>query len=273
MKRALVLVLCSVLALTACGNDDDGGTDTAETPGESPATTENVVEVGVTEFEFNMPDTVSGGVVTFRASNTGGLPHELAFGRIEGDHDIDDVMKAIRAEKEPEWFADIAGIGLLGSGTTASMTRTLDEGRYIFMCFLPTSTGEPHIMEGMVKVFDVEGVSDAEFPQADLTITATQEGFEMPSTVEAGTHVVELVNADKKPHEFQMFSPDEGKSVKDLEKWFGNNLKGDAPATLPGGFQSIEPGTEIFLELEFEAGRTYLVEDFEAGFQGEITVE
>jgi hypothetical protein len=267
--------LCAALFLAACGGDDTSGSGGNPSASETPVeeTAENIVDVGVREFEFEMPDTITGGVVTFAAVNDGGLPHEMAFGRIEGDHDLADVQKAIQSNKEPSWFKDIAGIGLLSAGSSASMTRELAEGRYIFMCFLPTAEGEPHISEGMVKVFDAEGTSEAEFPEPDFTITATADGFEVPATIEAGTHVVELDNADKKAHEFQMFSPNEGKTLKDLEKWFGQNLKGEPPAVMPGGFQSIKPGTEIFLELEFEAGRTYVVQDFEAGYEAKIKVE
>jgi hypothetical protein len=269
-KRVIALALCASLFLAACGSDGGGDeeTDTADTP----AAAENVVQVDLTEYEFGMPDTVEGGVVTFEASNTGTLPHEMAFGKIEGDHDMDDVMKALDSEQPPSWFSDVAGIPLLSPGLTASMTRDLEEGRYIFLCFLPTPEGGPHAMEGMVKLFEVEGTSDAELPEPDVTVVANADGFEVPE-IAAGTHVIEFSNEDSKPHEFAVFSYEEGKTEQDIGKYFNSGFKTEPPAVFPGGMQSIPSGEPVFVEMTFESGRTYTLEDFEAGFSEEIVVE
>ena len=42
-----------------------------------------MVEVRATEYSFDVPAEVVGGVVPMRFTNTGGLPHEFAFARIE----------------------------------------------------------------------------------------------------------------------------------------------------------------------------------------------
>ncbi len=265
--RATVLAL---LILASCGQAEDPsqpGTDAA-----SPQIDENVVDVGLTEYSFDMPDDVTGGTVTFQATNTGGLPHEVAFGSIEGDRDLDDVMKALESQKEPDWFKDIAGIPVLSPGVRASMTRELDEGGYVFLCFLPTPQGKPHAFEGMVKFFTVSGTSDAPAPAADLTITATDDGFEVPE-ITAGTHTIELVNDGTKPHEFAFFSLAPGKTEKDIDKWFGGGLQGEPPAIFPGGMQSIDPGISIIVEMTLEPGRTYSLQDFENQLEEKIVVE
>jgi hypothetical protein len=270
MKRAVALALCAALSLVACGSDDDDdrSTETAETP----AATANVVQVDLTEYEFGMPDTVTRGVVTFETTNTGGLPHEMAFGKIEGNHDMDDVLKALQGQGPPSWMEDMAGIPVLTPGVTASMTREVEEGRYVFLCFLPTPQGQPHAMEGMVKMFDVEGTSDAEPPEPDFTITATDDGFEVPE-ITAGTHMIEMSNEAKDPHEFALLSFEEGKTERDIGKWFNSGFKTDPPALFPGGIQAIPPDEPVYVEMTFEPGRTYIVEDFEAGFSEEIVVE
>ncbi len=268
-KSLFVVALSIALVIASCGGDtDEPDTDAGGTL--TPAL-ENVVGVGLTEYEFDMPDSVTGGTVTFRATNTGGLPHEVAFGAIEGNRTMDDVMKALQAREPPPWFEDIAGIPVISPGVTTSMTRELDEGQYIFLCFLPTPQGQPHAAEGMVKLFEVSGTSDAEPPVPDLTITATDDGFDVPE-ISAGTHLIEFVNGGTKPHEFAMYSLEPGKTERDIEKWFGSNLKGEAPALFPGGMQSIEPEVSIVVEITFESGRTYTLEDFENDLSHEIVV-
>lgn len=268
-RFAMVALLCSALLIAACGGSDDsdggGGAGSTEE--------ENVVEVGLMEYSFDMPDEVEGGNITFAATNEGELPHEIAFGQIEGERTMDDVMKALEGDGPPSWFKDIAGVPVLSPGVSASMTRDLDEGQYVFLCFLPTpESGKPHAFEGMVRLFNVAGTSDADAPTADLTITATEDGFEVPE-IPAGTHTIELVNAGTKPHEFAFLSYEEGMTEKDLGKWFGSGFKTEAPALFPGGMQSIKPGTSVVVEMTFESGRTYTLEDFEAKLTTEIGVE
>ena len=263
-----VVLLCCAVFLAAC--DDEGGGSNGENA--APAVEENVVDVALIEYAFDMPEEVEGGNTTFAATNEGDLPHEIAFGQIEGQRTMDDIMKALEVGRPPKWFKDIAGIPVLSPGVNASMTRDLDEGQYIFLCFLPTPEGGPHAQEGMIRLFNVSGTSEAEAPEVDLTITATEDGFDVPD-ISAGTHTIELVNDGSKPHEFAFLSYEEGMTEKDLGKWFQSGFKTDAPAVFPGGMQSIEPGTSVIVEMTFESGRTYTLEDFEAKFTNEIEVE
>jgi hypothetical protein len=267
-KTVVFAALCA-LTLVACGGGDDS--DAGPEPGAAPEV--NRVEVGMTEYAFGMAEEVTGGNITLEFTNSGELPHEAAFGSIAGDHDLDDVMKAIRSQEEPKWFKDLAGIPVLEPGATTSMTRELEPGRYIFLCFLPVpGRGAPHVTEGMVQLFDAEGESEAEGPQPDLTITATDEGFDVPE-VPSGTQAIELVNDGTKPHEFAIFSPEPGKAEKDIDKWFGSGFKTEKPAVFPGGMQSIEPGTSVVVEMTFESGRTYIVQDFESELEAEFDVQ
>lgn len=266
-KVLTVAALC-LLSLVACADSEEQPEATGSTGAD-----ENRVEIAMTEFAYGMPEEITGGTTTLEFTNNGEIPHEAAFGSIAGDHDLDDVMKAIRSGKEPDWFADLAGIPVLDAGSTASMTRDLEPGRYIFMCFLPDpKTGAPHVTEGMVHLFEAAGTSDAEPPEADLTITATDDGFEVPD-VAAGEQTIELVNDGSKAHEFAIFSLDEDKSEEDIEEWFRTAFESEKPGLFPGGLQSIEPGTSVVVELTFESGRTYIVEDFEGGIQTEFEVE
>ena len=74
MTRPFILLAAVALLLSACGDDSPRST-------RPPAT--RTVDVSATEFAFDVPKEVSGGVIEMRFTNTGGLPHEFAFARIE----------------------------------------------------------------------------------------------------------------------------------------------------------------------------------------------
>jgi hypothetical protein len=237
---------------------------------QGPGQETNVVKVQATEYSFTMPDQVTGGVITFEMANIGGLPHEFAFGRLEEGTEPEEVIRAIQQGKQPEGVEDLAGVPVLGPQRTTSMTRELEPGTYGFVCFFPSPEGEPHVAHGMIKFFEVSGDSGAALPEAEALIVATDEGFEVPE-IGAGEQTLELRNDGQDPHEFLLFSLEPGKKERDIDGWFNSGLKGDPPAIFPGGMQSIDPGTSVFVTVEFEVGRAYQLRDFGAGFRAEIT--
>lgn len=267
--KAKALLLGSVLLFAACGDDSDGARD-AERETQPP--TQNVVEVGLTEYAFEMPDEVTGGTITFQAQNSGSQPHEVGFAAIKGDQGLEEVMSAVERGEPPRFTEDLAGIPVVSPGIETSMTRELDEGSYAFWCFLPTPEGEPHAAEGMVKVFTVTGISDASPPEPDLTITVTDDGFQVPE-VAAGTYTIDLVNEGTKLHEFAFISFEPGKGERDLGRWFGSGYETDPPAVFPGGLQAIPAGTSVIVGITFESGRTYTLEDFGNNLRTRIVVE
>lgn len=268
-KASVVAGLCFLLLMSSCAGDTGNGTG-ADVEDSEPA--RNVVSVGLTEYAFDMPDRVTGGTVTFEAENTGDLPHEMGFVSVQGDRTLDEVMEALEAGEPPPWMEDLAGIPVVSAGVAASMTRSLEEGQYVFLCFLPTPQGQPHVAEGMVKLFTVSGTSDAAPPERDMTITATDDGFEVPD-IAAGTHTIELVNEGTEPHEFAFIAFEPGKGERDLNRWFGGGFKSETPALFPGGMQAIDPGTSVVVEMTFEPGRTYTLQDFENKLETDIVIE
>jgi hypothetical protein len=274
MRALKVIGLATVLALglVACGGSEEApdAAPKEEAPSEPD---ENRVEIGMTEYAYGMPETIEGGNVTLDFTNNGEIPHEAAFGVIGGGHDEKDALRALERNLPAPWFKDLAGIPVLDAGASASMTRDLEPGLYSFFCFLPVpGKGAPHLNEGMVQFFEVEGTSAAAGPTTDLQIIATDDGFDVPE-IAAGEQTIELVNEGSKAHEFAIFGLEPGKSLKDIDKWFGSGFETDKPAVFPGGMQSIKPGTSVVVEMTFESGRTYLVQDFENKLEAEFTVE
>jgi hypothetical protein len=265
MKSTVPVSRLGFLGLVAMAACRPAGGPQPQAPEET-----NVVQVQATEYSFTMPDLLTGGVVTFEMANIGGLPHEFAFGRLEEGTEPEDVLTAIQQGKEPRGVEDLAGVPALSPQGETSMTRELDPGTYGFVCFFPSPEGDPHVAHGMIKFFEVTGESGAALPEPDATVVATDEGFDVPE-IAAGEQTLELRNDGEKPHEFFLFSLEPGKKERDIDRWFGSGLKGDPPAIFPGGMQSIDPGTSVSVTVELQAGRTYQLQDFEAGFRAEIT--
>lgn len=270
-NRLLGFVAIVGLAAASCGGGDTVPNDAVGTP--EPQ--QNIVEVGLTEFAFGMPaDTITGGNVTFQFTNQGDAHHEVGFGSVPESMTIEDVERAVKKGGPPKGAEDLAGIPILSPGYSAGMVRDLQPGSYVFLCFLPVA-GEkgytPHAAKGMVTLFEVEGTSEAPAPAPEYTVTVTDKAFDIPE-IEPGDHWVELVNEGTKPHEFALFSPEAGNTLKDIDGWFGGGQEGPVPAVFPGGLQSIPEGESIVVQITFEAGRSYLFQDFENKIETEFEV-
>jgi uncharacterized cupredoxin-like copper-binding protein len=235
----------------------------------------NVVTVKATEYSYALPRRATGGVVTLQLENVGSVVHEFAFVRIDTGKTLDDLKAAFDTRKDPSnfpWAHDLAGISALSPGTEVGMTRTLtDPGTYAFVCFIPNAEGVSHYKLGMIAGFTLSGTSNVSPPSPDATITATDDGFQVPA-IGAGTTTVEFKNAGKKEHEFQLFSFEPGKGFEDVGHWINSGQVGPAPVVFPGGIQSIKPGTSVFETLTLESGRTYMLQDFEHHLMTEFTV-
>lgn len=269
MRRLITIVGSIALLLTACSSDDGGsGTD----PSAAPEEEATAVEVGATEYSFDVPAEVTGGVVEMRFSNIGGLPHEFAFARIEEGKTEEDVQAVIESGGEPPpWAEDIAGVPGLSPGESVTVTRTLEPGSYAFLCFFPDPEGTPHAALGMYEVFTIAGDSGLAVPEPDATITATEEGLQVP-TLSAGEQTVQFLNDGTKPHELFLATFAPGKDVRDVDGWIGGGYEGEPPVTFLGGMQTIPSGESVFLTIDLEPGVEYTALDFQTNSMETFTV-
>ena len=174
-----------------------------------------------------------------RFTNNGGLPHEFAFARIEEGKTEADVKAVIESGGEPpEWAEDVAGVPGLSPGQSISVTRTLEPGNYVFLCFFPDPEGTPHANLGMYELFTIAGDTGAALPEPDATITATDDGLQVPALT-TGEQTVQFENGGTEPHELALVAFEPGKGIKDVDRWFGSGYQGEPPVTFLGGMQTI----------------------------------
>jgi hypothetical protein len=269
MKRPLVLVAAAGLFLSACADGDDGGDGSSTTTGPTAAT---AVDVSAKEYAFDVPAKVTGGVVEMRFTNTGGLPHEFAFARIEEGKTEADIKAVIDSgEEPPEWAEDVAGVPGLSPGQSITVTRTLEPGSYVFLCFFPDAEGTPHANLGMYELFTIAGDTGEALPEPDATITATDDGLQVPALT-SGKQAVQFENDGTEPHELVLAAFEAGKGIKDVDRWFGSGYQGEPPATFLGGMQTIPAGESVFLTIDLEPGVEYTALDFTTKSKETFTV-
>jgi hypothetical protein len=264
---AMLVLVLGVLGLAACGGDDEdeaSGTMAATTTatGEEAEAGAGVIEVKGAEYAFLMPEEAEGGVVSFRTSNIGKEIHEYALGRLDEGKTLADVKKRLaQGEGEPPpWFKDVGGVPVLSQGEEITITRDLQPGTYVMLCFLPSPKGVPHVNLGMIKSFELVGDSGRELPEPDAVIAARNGTYEIPA-VEAGRQTLELRNADTKAREFFLVTFKPGKTLQDIDAWGDGGFKGPAPGTFHGAMQTIPPGTSVYLDIDLKQGVEYTLVD------------
>ena len=268
MRRPLIAMIGTIALLLAACSSDGGGNETS--PPSAPEAT--AVEVGATEYSFAVPAEVAGGVVEMRFTNTGGLPHEFAFARIEEGKTEEDVQAVIESGGEPPpWAEDIPGVPGLSPGEAITVTRTLEPGSYAFLCFFPDPEGTPHAALGMYEVFTVAGDTGLTVPEPDATITATDDGLEVPA-LSAGEQTVQFLNDGTKPHELALVALEPGKRVGDVDGWIEGGYEGEPPVTFLGGMQTIPGGESVLLTIDLEPGVEYTALDFSTNSRETFTV-
>ena len=148
----LALLAIGALALVACGGDDDDDGDASATT-EASATEEmgsdeETLDFTLVDFEVNGPDSVNAGTIRFDAKNDGTQPHELVIVRSDAEPDALPVVTGLVPEEELDIIGEIEEFP---AGEERSSTFTLDAGRYLLICNIPT-----HYQLGMVSVLTVE---------------------------------------------------------------------------------------------------------------------
>jgi len=216
------------------------------------------VRVEATEYAYDMPERVEGGLVTMEFANAGDRVHEWALGRLKSGRTEADFRRELLAGKvlHLESVDHIAGIPAMTPGGSLTLIRWLDPGRYVFYSKMPAPNGYADFQLGMIRWFDVESESGATHPDVDGTIVARDDGFDVPP-LGPGTHTLRLQNAADDPREFLLLSLKPGERPTDLDRWFRGRFRGDPPADLLGIVGQLPPGGDAYAIVTFDAGRKY----------------
>jgi hypothetical protein len=225
VREIAIILLAGALLATACAS---GGGAASESPQSRSA---EVIEVSATEYAFSVPPEVRGGVVAMRFTNTGSLPHEFAFGRIDPGRGLEDLRAFVESgEEPPDWMHDVAGVPALSPGRSVTVTRTLAPGTYTFLCYLP--------LAGWHSPRETRDVRDLRDRGRDRRRTFTRRPGHLRGRRRAeragdppGVQTVELRNEGPGKHGFLIVRPEDPDATFEqvfasVEEWFKGASRG-----------------------------------------------
>ena len=248
------LALASLVAAAGC---------TRQAP---PAAGPNVVTITTTEYAFAVPDTIPAGLTTFRLVNQGKELHHASLVRLgDGKTAADFQAGLVAAMKNhtppPSWMGFAGGPNAVTLGDTAIATQVLEPGSYLFVCWIPSLDGVPHVMKGMMHplVVTAGATPTTAEPSADVTIKLTDYDFQLSQPLTAGTHVVRVESVGAQAHEIVIAALAPGKTLQDFIAWEAGGEKGPLPTgQWLGGVTTLDAGGHSQFTTTFTPG-SYLL--------------
>jgi uncharacterized cupredoxin-like copper-binding protein len=223
-----------------------------------------VVTVKTYDYNFQLPDTIEAGAVTFRIQNEGKELHHIWLVRLEQGKTMSDYFKAVEVAMKgtapyPKWAIDVGGPNAAAPGLLADGTVTLAPGNYILVCHIPSPDGTPHARKGMVKSLTVvPSPKPATEPRADLTMTLVDYDFNLSAPLTAGKRTIKIVNGAAQPHEVFVARLAPGKTAGDALA-FLEKMQGQPPILPMGGATGLANGRAMSFTANFEPGQYVLI--------------
>ncbi len=213
--------------------------------------------IKATDFSFEVPKEVEGGLVTVTMENDGAELHHLQLARLRDGVTLDQVQKVLAEGPEEALFSLLEWVGgpsIVSPGGRSQVVLHLPEGQYLFICFLPSPDGVPHFAKGMVVPLTVTaGRAERAEPQADVSVTLTDFAFTMPAQVKAGKQIWKVTNKGAQPHEIPIARLMPGRTLQDALR-FLQAPEGAPPFEYVGGLQAIDSGRTGWAVLDLPAG-------------------
>ena len=254
---------------------------------------ENVIDVLTENMDFQMPDTIPSGWVTFRYKNASPQTHFMLVDDYPEGKTLDTIMAVVvppfdegmklinegKPEeafaafgKLPEWFGEVK---LISPGNVASSTMKLNPGFYIVECYVKMSNGVFHTSMGMAKEIVVSDIdSGNQEPKADVAIEiSSTEGIVFNDSISAGNHTFSVHYKDQIVHEHflghdvNLAKLDDTANLEEIASWMDwSNPKGliePAPGgiTFLGGMNNMLAGDTGYFTVTLEPGRYVLISE------------
>lgn len=272
---------------------------------------ERVIDVIARDFSIEAPEQMDTGWYTMRLENQGRQTHfvimyRLAEGKTIEDQRrevvpaFDEVMAGIRngeiekgdigaflGENIPEWglqMTYVGGVGLVAPGkTTQSSFLVPEPGTYLMECYVKSTDGTWHTSMGMLTEIEVtdQGGEGAE-PEADTTITISNDGIGAPDTLPAGKQTIRVDINDRPesfmPYDVNLAKLEDESSLDDIVFWMDwsnvGGLRAPAPVEFLGGVEHMEAGNHGYMTVDLSPGRYLWISEINAADMHKIfTVE
>ncbi len=271
MRYQSSLLIVGLLLIPGCTTSDSAARSDAD-PAAPP-----VVTLTTTEYAFEAPDTIPAGWTTLLVRNRGEELHYAHIVRLEPGRTVQDFIdayaEAIRTSgPRPNWMTRFGGPGGVAPGDSSSATQYLEPGRYVWICPIEDSKGNPHFSKGEVQPFVVgppgPHAADEAAPEASAVIRLVDHAFALEAPLSAGRHTIRVENAGTQPHDVALIRLPPGATLEDLRIWLeperarrtGPEVEQEPPPmSSPGGIAVIAPGMVGFFEADLTPGEYVLV--------------
>lgn len=273
-SRSLLVSLVAaalIFGLSGCG-DDDGSADkeqgvdsaaTEVTTTTTPVATPVEVKVGLADYSFDLPATLSAGPTEFVATNSGTEEHHMTLVKLKDGQTIKDVIAVLSGDVAKGLIENqlVAGPQAVAPGATQSMITDLEAGSYVALCAIPSPDHLPHAAKGMIKEFTVspatQPTSASGIPD-EPRITLKDFTFELPEDFD-GQGTFRVQNAGANPHEIAFYRVADGTTYDDAVAIItgAKQVSGPPPVTSAGGVTVISPGQVGGMVLDLQPG-TYV---------------
>jgi hypothetical protein len=250
------------------------GTSTTPQSSTTPTlqTNKTVMDVNIvaTDFAFNMPDTVSAGLVRFTFVNQGKELHHAQLFKLNDGATQDQFLAALKQGGPAAvrtYSAPFGGPNLTSPGQTSEVVNLLQPATYMVVCLVHPKGEDAHFNEGMVKQLKVTG-SPQNMPDFAIKDTGEIQMMEMQFIISAnfpkGTNTFHVRNIGAQPHAIQLLKLAPGKTVYDARPYLGlDDLETKSLDALPfkiaGGFGAVVPGQQGYLMINLDPGNYLLV--------------
>lgn len=257
-----VRTTAALLVIAACAKSEPKVTDSAA-PAAATASSVAPPEVNVvaTDYAFEAPDTISGGLVSLRLVNKGKELHHVQLVRLTDGKTYTDMLEYMKTMKPgtppPSWVQTVGGPNSPppGSPIAQVVTQELAPGTYAMICVIPSMDGMPHIMKGMSQSLIVVPSTGpaATVPNADVTVSMSDYAWDVKAPITAGKHVIRLENSASQDHEMYIVKLEPGKTAADFAQWV-EKQDGPPPAMPLGGAAGMPKGVTAYVALDFTPG-------------------
>jgi hypothetical protein len=203
-----------------------------------------------------MPASMRAGLTQVTLVNDGKEPHHLWILKLEQGKKLADVFEALKNAQHgfPKWVVNVGGPNSPVPGGKSIALMDLEPGHYAVICVIPAPDGQPHVMKGMAKEFDVVGArSAAVMPKVDIEADLRDYDFVFSKSLAAGRNVIRFTNSAKQVHEAFIAKLEPGKRAADLLAWMAKP-EGPPPGIPMGGITGIETGRTISIALDVSPG-------------------
>jgi hypothetical protein len=223
-----------------------------------PATHTAVVHAK--DFAFESPDSITAGWTTFHLVNDGQALHHVQIVRLDSGKTAADLQAALRNPgPPPSWARFIGGPNAPDPNSQVDGMIDLAPGNYVLLCMVDMPGGVPHFAKGMVRPLTVTaGGGPTIEPVADATISLVDYAFTIDGKLNAGAHVIKVVNNGPQAHEVEMVKLAPGKTAKDMLAWIAKP-DGPPPGNAIGGIAGAVPGSPNYFKADLTPGKYALL--------------